>query len=186
MGILSSLFGSKSKLSNQDVFSKYTIQFLQTAQLPANDANVLKATVYLCFAQLACINSVSKGSSRIFMDNMVEDAKNSVLQLKMKVKDLAKSNDELEKILSDFPLEAEVDGDTTVNGLAAWNAIYFNYVEEIVVEISNKNKGPFGCHGYAAIKLLEGLRGKGKSEDQFMEVTMLITEMTGDVIKAFR
>jgi hypothetical protein len=186
MGILSSLFGSKSKLSNKDIFSKYANNFLLTAQLPANDANVLKATVYLCFAQLACINSVSQGSSKIFMDNMVEDAKNSVLHLKMKVKDLVKGNDELEIILSYFPLEAEVDGDTTINGLAAWNAIYFNYVEEIVVEISNNNKGPFGCHGYAAIKLLEGLRGKGKSENQFMEVIMLLTAMTGDVIKAFR
>lgn len=117
---------------------------------------------------------------------MVEDAEKSVSELKMRVKELAQSNDELERILSDFPDEADVDGDTTINGLAAWNAIYFTYVEEIILEISNRSNGPLGPYGYAAIKVLEALRGKGQSEDGFMDVSFLITEMTGKVIKSFR
>jgi hypothetical protein len=96
------------------------------------------------------------------------------------------NDDELEKILSDFPAEADVDGDTTINGLAAWNAIYFTYVEEIVLEISNRSNGPLGSYGYAAIKVLEALRGNGQGKDDFMDVSFLITEMTGKVIKSFR
>ena len=43
-----------------------------------------------------------------------------------------------------------------------------------------------GVHGYAAIKLLEALRGKGQSRSNLMEVTMLLQEMTGEVIQSFR
>ncbi len=172
--------------SNSDVFENYATQILQKANIKNTDANLLKATVYLCFAQIACLNAATQGKSRVFIDNMVEDAKNSVLALKMRVNELALSDDELERILSDFPAEAEADGDTNINGLAAWNAIYFTYVEEVVLEISNKSKGPLGPYGYAAIKVLESLRGKGQGKDDFMDISFLITEMTGKVIKSFR
>ena len=172
--------------STQDVFANYSTLFLQKANIKNTDANKLKTTVYLCFAQVACLNVATQGKSRAFMDNMVEDAKNSVIKLKMRVKELAQSDDELERILSEFPAEADVDGDTNINGLAAWNAIYFTYVEEVVLEISNKSKGPLGPYGYAAIKFLEALRGNGQGKDDVMDVSFLITEMTGKVIKSFR
>ena len=172
--------------SNSDVFANYATLILQKANIKNTDANILKTTVYLCFAQVACLNVATQGQSRVFMDNMVEDAKKSVLALKMRVRELAQSDDELERILSDFPAEADVDGDTNINGLAAWNAIYFTYVEEIVLEISNRSKGPLGPYGYAAIKVLEALLGKGQGKDDFMDVSLLITEMTGKVIKSFR
>lgn len=186
MGIFSSFLKTKIAVSNTENFKNYTIKLLNTAHVPINDANILKATVYLCFAQISCLHIATQGKSKVFIDNMVEDAEKSVSELKMRVKELAQSNDELERILSDFPDEADVDGDTTINGLAAWNAIYFTYVEEIVLEISNRSNGPLGPYGYAAIKVLEALRGKGQSEDGFMDVSFLITEMTGKVIKSFR
>ena len=186
MGFFSSFLKPKVAASNTENFKNYTIKLLNTAHIPINDANILKTTVYLCFAQIACLNVATQGQSRVFMDNLVEDAKNSVLALKMRVRELAQSDDELERILSDFPAEADVDGDTNINGLAAWNSIYFTYVEEIVLEISNRSKGPLGPYGYAAIKVLEALRGKGQGKDDFMDVSFLITEMTGKVIKSFR
>jgi hypothetical protein len=70
--------------------------------------------------------------------------------------------------------------------LAAWNSIYFSFVQDVVIEISNKGDGPMGAHGYAAIKFLEALRGEGQGKDKFLEVTLLLQEMTGEVIKAFR
>ena len=186
MGFFSSFLKPKVAVSNTENFKNYTIQLLNTAHVPNNDANILKTTVYLCFAQIACLNVATQGKSRVFMGNMVEDAQNSVLALKMRVRELAQNDEELERILSDFPAEADVDGDTNINGLAAWNAIYFTYVEEIVLEISNRSKGPLGPYGYAAIKVLEALRGKGQGKDDFMDVSFLITEMTGKVIKSFR
>lgn len=70
--------------------------------------------------------------------------------------------------------------------MAAWNAIYFGFAQDVIVEISKKGQGgPMGTHGYAAVKFLEALRGKGQSRSDFMEVTILMQEMTGEVIKAF-
>jgi hypothetical protein len=186
MNFLSKMFGKKEKKSNVDVYSDYASQLLSVANLNFTDANILKSTVYLCFAQIACIDVISKGKSRLFIDAMVEDAKQSVLSLSVKVKDLAISQEELERLLSDFPKEADVDENTIVNGLAAWNAIYFEYAEEIIVTIANVGDGPLGVHGSAAIKILEALRGKGESRENFMEVSFLLTEMTGEVIRAFR
>ncbi len=172
--------------SNSDVFKNYANLILQKANIKITEANILKVTVYLCFAQISCLDVATQGKSSVFIDNMVEDAKNSVLKLKMRVKELAQSDDELGRILSEFPAEADVDGDTNINGLAAWNAIYFTYVEEVVLEISNKTKGPLGPYGFAAIKVLEALRGKEQDKDDFMDISFLITEMTGKVIKSFR
>jgi hypothetical protein len=186
MGFLSNLFGGKEKKSNVEIFSQYTKRILNAANIRITDANLAKGTVYLCFAQLACLQSISAVKTRPFIDNMVEDAKNSILSLKMKAGELATNDDELKKILEDFPQEADVDEHTTINGLAAWNSIYFGFVQDVVIEISNKGDGPMGAHGYAAIKFLEALRGEGQGKDKFLEVTLLLQEMTGEVIKAFR
>ena len=185
MGFFSNLFGSKK--TNVDVYSQFAKKMLVVANIQINDANILKATVYLCFAQIACLNSISPDKTRPFIDDMVEDAKNSIMSLGMKLGDLAVDNDELDKILEEFAEDSNVDEDTRINGLAAWNAIYFGFAQDVIVEISKKGQGgPMGTHGYAAVKFLEALRGKGQSRSDFMEVTMLMQEMTGEVIKAFR
>lgn len=174
------------KKSNTEIFSSYATLLLETANLKDTNANKLKATVYLCIAQIACLHIVSNGATASFIDAMVEDVKKSILELKMKVKDLAITDTELKKILSDFPPQAKVDGETTINGLAAFEAIYFQYVEELMNEITNHTGGPMGAHGFASIKILEALRGEDKAQDKMIEVSMLISQMTGEVIKAFR
>jgi hypothetical protein len=186
MSFLSKFFGKNIKASNVDIFKKYALKTLRIAEIPITDSNILKATLYLCFGQLACIHSLSNGASAVFMDAMVEDVKNSILDLKMKVGDLATDSEELGRILMEFPSGSSVSELTTINGLAAFQAIYFQYVEEVVTDISAHTEGPMGPHGYAAIKLLEALRGKGNSHDNFFEVSMMLTVMTGEVIKAFR
>jgi hypothetical protein len=185
MGIFSNLFGQK-KSTNTDVFSKYAVRALKSLDMPINDANKLKVTVYLCFAQMALLHLIAKGAANVFIDKMVEDAKDSILDLQMKVKDLAKNNDELIRILSDFPEEAGVTGDTTVNGLAAWDAVYLTYVEEVVPEMASRPTGPMAPYAYPAIKIQEAMQGTGPSSDKLMERVQVITEMTGEVIKAFR
>jgi hypothetical protein len=186
MGFLSNLFGKRQEKTNVDVYREYADSILSAANIEKSDANILKATVYLCFAQIACIDSISGGKSRIFVDNMVDDAKKSILHLQMTVKELATNRQELEKILSEFPVGADVDGETRINGLAGWDAIYFAYAQEVIVDIANGGGGPMGVHGYAAIKVLEALRGPGKSQENFMDVSFSITEMTGEVIQCFR
>ncbi|MCX8482375.1 MAG: hypothetical protein ORN50_02255 [Crocinitomicaceae bacterium] len=186
MGIFSSIFGSEKKLTVAEIYNNYSCDILKTINLPVNDANRLKASVYLLFAQLASIHVISNGTYQQYMDGMVEDVKNSVKPLSMKAGALATSNEELKKILSDFPAQASVDKDTKINGLAGFNGIYFPFVSEVVTDIGKHTGGPMGVHGYAAIRVLEGLRGKGKSEENFMEVTFKLTEMTNDLIHTLR
>jgi hypothetical protein len=182
------LLGENRLNSNTEIFSSYVTLILKYTNMPNTDANRLKATVYLCFAQMACLHVLSKGATAVFMDAMVEDVKKSTLSLKMKVKDLAKSQVELKNILSEFPQQAEVDGDTTVNGLAAFEAIYFQYVKAVVTDIASNTDGPMGANGYATVKLLEALKGKGNPNvvDGMVEVSVMMSDMTGEVIKAFR
>ena len=70
-----------SKLSNGEPVTNGIIEDME-------NANKLKATVYLCIAQIACLHIVSNGATASFIDAMVEDVKKSILELKMKVKDL--------------------------------------------------------------------------------------------------
>ena len=185
MGFLKKLIGIKNP-TNTDVFSKYAARSLKFLDMPLSDANILKMTVYLCFAQLACMIIIARGAADVFMDKMVEDARNSILHLSMRVKDLAKDKIELNRILGDFPIEAGVTGETTVNGLAAWEAVYLTYVEEVVSDMASRTNGPMAPYGYPTIKIQEAFQVKNSGGEKFLEHVQMLSEMTGDVIKAFR
>jgi hypothetical protein len=60
------------------------------------------------------------------------------------------------------------------------------FVEEIVPVIAKHTGGPMGVHGYAAIVVLEALRGKGNGKEGIIEVSFAIAEMGKAVIKSFR
>ena len=111
MGLLSNLFGTKKK-SNVEVFRLYADKILDEAEIPKTDANKLKVTVYLLLAQLGILNVVGDGKAIPFLDNLAQDAKDSIKNLPMiKIKELARNDMELEKILSDFPASFNFDGD---------------------------------------------------------------------------
>jgi len=186
MGILSSIFGSSKKTSIGDIYSNYSSDILNSVNIPINDANKLKATVYLLFAQLAAIHVVTKGSYQRYMDGMVEEVKNSVKPLTMFVSELAINDEELNCILSEFPREANVDKDTKINGLAGYTGLYFPFVSDVVTDIGKHTGGPMGVHGYAAIRVLEGLRGKGNGKDGMIEVALKLTEMTNELLKSLK
>jgi len=186
MGILSSIFGSSKKTSIGDIYSNYSSDILNSVNIPINDANKLKATVYLLFAQLAAIHVVTKGSYQRYMDGMVEEVKNSVKPLTMKAGELAINDEELDYILSEFPSEANVDKDTKINGLAGFTGLYFPFVSDVVTDIGKHTGGPMGVHGYAAVRVLEGLRGKGNGKDGMIEVALKLTEMTNELLKSLK
>jgi hypothetical protein len=184
MGILSSLFGTKKK-SNSEIFIIYTDKILDEAEIPKTDANKLKVTVYLLLAQLGILNVVGDGKAIPFLDNLAQDAKDSIKNSPViQLKELARNDEELEKILSDFPASANLNGDVKVHGLAAFEAIYFSHVEEIVSEITNTTRE--GVFLIATLKLLEAMLEKEEAKSKSLFVSFVVTEMTGEVIKAFR
>ena len=185
MSIFGKLFGQK-KSSNIEVFSRYAIRSLNALNKPVTDANKLKITVYLCFAQLACLHTIANGKANVFLDKMVEDAKDSILELKMKVEELANDDDELNRILSDFPDAAGVTGDTLINGLAAWDAVYLTYVYEVVPEMNSSPYPPITPFEHPALIVHQAMMGMNPKRNNAKELESVITEMTGEVIRAFR
>jgi hypothetical protein len=184
MGLLSSLFGIKKK-SNVEVFRLYAEKILDETEIPKTDANKLKVTVYLLLAQLGILNVVGDGKAIPFLNNLAQDAKDSIKNLPMiQIKDLAKNDEELQKILSDFPASFNFDGDVKVDVLAAFEAIYFSHVEEIVAEIVNTNKQ--GVFLLATLKLLEGMIESDEAVSKSIFTSFVITEMTGELIKGFK
>jgi len=185
MNIFSKIFRREEKISVAQIYQDNVIEILSEIDLPISDAMALKATVYLLFAQLACIHVVTKGTYQRHIDSMVKEVANSVTPLKMKVVELATSTDELRRILSDFSNDMNVDENTKINGLAGFNAIYLPFVSEVVVDIANHTEGPLGVHGYAAIKFLEGIRGKENGTENMVTVAIYLTNMTNNLLKAF-
>ena len=181
------MFGSK-KPSMSEVYRDATVKVLDVINLKKSDANKLKTTAYLLMAMIACLEAISKGKSRPFIDNMVKDVDALVKDYKMRVSELATDETELEKILAFFDDEHGVDGDTTVNGYAAFAAIYEQFTKDVVVDIYEHRGDGNGSNvfPYASKVILEALRGKGKGSQNFIEVSMIVTQMMGDVIKAFR
>jgi hypothetical protein len=117
---------------------------------------------------------------------MIEDVQEITSNLSMIVSELANSDEELEKILLFFDEEHGVDKDTRINGVAAFDAIYFTWFKEIIADIYHHRGDGSNVFPYASIVVLEALMGKDKAEDKFIEVSIIITKMMGDVIKAFR
>ena len=185
MGIFSNFF-SNEKTTIAEIYEKYASDILIAAKVPISDASTLKATVYLLFAQLASIHVVTSGKYQRYMDSMVEEVKDSVKPLTMKAGELATNPEELQNILNEFPSEAEVDEYTKINGLAGFTGLYFPFVAEVVTDMGTHTGGPMGVHGYAAIRVLEGIRGKGNGKDGMIEVALKLTEMTGELIKTLK
>lgn len=68
MGIFSTIFGSEKKLTIAEIYTNYSCDILETINLPINDANRLKSTVYLLFAQLASIHVISNGTYQRYIE----------------------------------------------------------------------------------------------------------------------
>jgi len=179
-------FESSKKITTAEIYKKYANEILIAAKVPISDAATLKATVYILFAQLASIHVVTHGTSQEYMDLMVEEVQNSVEPLSMRVGELTTSFEELQSILGAFPSESDVDEDTNINGLAGFSGLYFPGVADIVTDMGTNTGGAMGVQGYAAIKVLEGIRGKGNGEEGMIEVALKLTEMTGELLKTLK
>jgi hypothetical protein len=182
MNTFTNLVSSKN-ITTAEIYKKYANEILIVAKVPISDASTLKATVYLLFAQLASIHLVTRGTYQEHMDLMVEEVQNSVAPLSMRIGELTTSFEELESILGAFPIEADITEDTNINGLAGFSGLYFPCVADIVTDMGTNTDG---VQGYAAIRVLEGIRGKGNGQEGMIEVALKLTEMTGELLKTLK
>lgn len=191
MGILSKLFGRKksfaSVLANMQnsLFKIYGMD-------SATDAQKMKASVYLCISALAILNDLGgdilndQGGDKLrkTIDTVVDETRELTKPLSMRVKELANNETQLEKILAGFPNEVPITGSTSVNGLAAFEAMYFGMGQELMHDMLAHKKGPMGVPGYAAIVVVDGIFGEGESKKHYMDITMAFMNFMRKLIEA--
>lgn len=142
------------------------------------DAQKMKASVYICISGMAFLNDLGGGVLRNAIDQLVKDTRELTMPLsQMRVGDLANNAEQLKKILADL----QVTEETYVNGLGAFEALYFSIGLELVTDIASHTKGPGGVIWYAAMVLAEGVFGEGKAIEHFTEVTMELTNFYKDI-----
>lgn len=164
-----------------DLFNDFSLKILDLANVEQTEANKLKAIAYIYIAQVAILHVISKGKTNVFVDAMVSEAVDTIASIKVKIKDLANDKNELKELLKFFPPAAKLSGNATIEGKAGFNAICTQFGKDLTFDIANHTDGPLGVHGYAAIVVLEGLRGEGNGVDGIIEVSSMLLEMTGEI-----
>lgn len=183
MSFFKKVFGGKKGISSVLVNTQNKIFSIYGVTHPT-DAQKMKASVYLCIAGIAILNDLGGGRLRHAIDKLVEETKELTKPLKMRVGELSNTAEQLRRIHSDFPKDIQITEATTVNGLAAFEALYFSMGEELMNDILSHNQGPMGASGYAAIVVADGIFGKGKSKENFMEVSMELLDFTKELVDA--
>jgi hypothetical protein len=183
MGLLRKVFGGKKSVTSVMLDTQKRIFDIYSVAHPT-DAQKVKASVYLCISGIAILNHFGDGKLRYAIDNLVNEARELTKPLRIRIGELANNAEELERIVSDFPHGIEINESTTVNGLAAFEAMYFSTGQDLMNDILCHSKGPLGVPGYAAIVVADGIFGEGKSKEKFMEVSMELVNFTKEIVKA--
>jgi hypothetical protein len=145
------------------------------------DAQKMKAYFYLCAAAMAIVNDSAGGGLQQLFDHLLDETKELTKSLSMRIDELSSDSGDLRELLAAFPRQLQLTGSTTVNGLAALDALCHTKLEAIATDILNHTGGPFGAAGYAAIVVIDGAIGKGKSIEHFPEVSMLFLAFTREL-----
>jgi hypothetical protein len=185
MGFFKKVFGGKENITSVMLSTQNNIFGIFSVVHPT-DAQKMKASVYLCIAGMAILNDPNLGGGRLryAIDNLVNETRELTKSLMMRVGELANNAEQLEKIISDFPADMKITGSTTVNGLAAFEAMYFSMAQDLMNDILTHNKGPFGTPGYAAIVVTDGIFGEGKAKDKILEMSMELINFTKELSEA--
>jgi len=180
MGLLSKIFGGKKTITSVLTNAQNNIFKLYGVAQPT-DAQKMKASVYLCISGMAILNDLGGGKLQHAIDALVNETRELTKPYSMRVEELSNNDEQLKKILADFPAEAQVTGATRVNGLGAFEAMYFSMGEELMNDILAHTGGPMGAPGYSSIVVTDGIFGEGKSKEHFMEISMELLNFTKEL-----
>lgn len=183
MSFFKKVFGRKKSFTSAILSTQNKIFDIYSVVHPT-DSQKMKASVYLCISGIAILNDIGRGRLRNSIDDLVNETKELTKPLMMRVDELANDAEQLDKIISEFPEDAQVIGSTTVNGLAAFQAMYFSMGKDLMSDFIAHNQGPMGAPGYSAIVVANGIFGEGKSKDKFMEMSMILLNFTNDLIES--
>jgi hypothetical protein len=103
--------------------------------------------------------------------------------LSFRINEITADEGDLEEIFSMMP--PDMDGDTSIkiNGGVAFPALFNSKGPELMREIKDKSTGPMGPTGYASIVVGDLMLGREKSKPYFMQVSLILNEMTQKLLK---
>lgn len=170
----------KSKPTKEQTFLTFRDQLLSLYGVNnPSDAQRFKCTMALTIAAIGVINDVSAGTTRTLIDEISDVSYKLCESLRFKVSDISDDEDFVSEVLSHIPGGGSPN--VTVNGGLMFPA-YFNYFGPgFVKDICDKNGGPMGSFGSAAI--IVGQVSINDSRKSFMEVTFLVTEFVKTILK---
>lgn len=183
MGLLGKIFGSQQQ-SAEDIYRKNAIEILQLIQSPTTDAKILKAIVFITFIQIAIFNSLNLAEARGIIDLLVNKAKDASKAYMVRISDLASTDEELEAIINDFPSGLKIDSKTNINGLAAFEALYFTNVQSIVPDFIRRADDGL----YLAIMLSRKIRGNDDFKDimTLNQVALKLMKMSEELLRSIK
>lgn len=183
MSFLKNIFGYKRSFAailtstQNKIFNIYGL-------VQPTDAQKMKAFFYLCIAGIAILNDMGRGRlPHSVIDKLVEETRELTKPLRMQICELSNNEEQLAKILSDFPNDLEITETTAVNGLAAFEAMYFSMGRELMNDILTHNQGDFGIEGYAAIVVAHEIFGEERAKQNWMEFWVEFNNFIDELIK---
>jgi len=183
MSLFSKILGEKKSIASVLLSTQSNIFAIYGVTHPT-DAQKTKAFVYLCISGIAILNDFGGEKLRHAIDRLYNETIKLTKPLNMRVGELANNAEQLQKIISEFPSEIQISESTIVNGLAAFEAIYFSMGKEVMTDIIRHNKGPLGTPGYAAIVVAGRVVGEGKAREKVTEVSMEMLKFTKELAEA--
>ena len=133
---------------------------------------------------MAIFNSLAPGRLTSAIDRLVDEAKDLSKPLMVKVKDLACSDEQLTSIISEFPAELRVETSTNVNGLAAFEAMYFSIAREVMGSMLAKENESVGVILTATMVVMVGVFGDDNTENHFLAVSQEMLRFAQELSEA--
>lgn len=171
MGLLNRLFGSKKSYTSVLINTQDKIFKMYGVNNPT-DAQKMKASVYLCIAGIAILNDLGDGRLRYAVEKLAEETRELTKPLSMLAEELSNNAEQLKKILEELQITT---GSTRLNGLAAFEALYFSMGETLMNDMLMRKEGPGGIVGYAPRVVGNGIFGEGRSREHYLELTMQLS-----------
>jgi hypothetical protein len=178
------IFDIFNKESIETIFSKTELLILKTYGIVnPSPSQKFNCSLSLAIAAMGILNTVGKGSLNHLLDKVSDVAYNSTKMLSFKVNEVAKDKNDLEEIFSMMPPDMDGDTDIRINGGVAFPALFNSKGPVLMHEIMDKSSGPMGPTGYASIIIGDMLVGREKSTPHFMQINLILSEMTQKLLK---
>jgi hypothetical protein len=178
------IFNIFGKESVESIISKAELSILKTYGIvEPSPAQKFMCSLSLGIAAMGILSTVGKGRLNSLMDEVSDVAYNSTKFLSFRINEITADEADLEEIFSMMP--PDMDGDTSIkiNGGVAFPALFNSKGPELMREIKDKSTGPMGPTGYASIVVGDLMLGREKSKPYFMQVSLILSEMTQKLVK---